>query len=206
MAMTKNKRFLISYKLLFALLGFSAVVTEVATIVERGVFNAANFFSFFTIEGNILLSLALILGAIAVASGKKSKKLDTFRGFTVTMMIIVGIGFAVLLSGLENVALTAVPWDNIVLHYIMPVVALIDFIVDPPKAKLAFKKGLLWLLFPLIYLFYSLIRGANVGWYPYPFLNPNVSSVSAIIVASLGILMLGIISVWLVTWLSRRKS
>ena len=28
-----------------------------------------------------------------------------------------------------------------------------------------------WTLFPLIYLIYSLIRGAIVQWYPYPFLN-----------------------------------
>lgn len=44
--MLQNKKFLISYKLFFALLGFSAIVTEIATAVERGTFNPANFFSF----------------------------------------------------------------------------------------------------------------------------------------------------------------
>ncbi len=29
-----------------------------------------------------------------------------------------------------------------------------------------------WTIFPLLYLAYTLIRGAIVGFYPYPFLNP----------------------------------
>jgi len=31
--------------------------------------------------------------------------------------------------------------------------------------------GLAWLLYPLAYLVYTLIRGAQVDWYPYPFLD-----------------------------------
>lgn len=48
-----------------ALLGFSAVVTEVATLHERGVFRANNFFSFFTIEGNLF---AVVVPAADVTS------------------------------------------------------------------------------------------------------------------------------------------
>jgi hypothetical protein len=32
-----------------------------------------------------------------------------------------------------------------------------------------------WLAFPLAYFAYSLIRGAAVGWYPYPFIDPRQS-------------------------------
>ena len=200
--MNRRTRFLITYKILFALLAFSALVTEVATIVDRGVFNAGNFFSFFTVESNMLITVALILSALTLAAGKKSRALDVFRGFTTTLMIIVGIGFAVLLSGLENVALTAVPWDNTVLHYILPVVAVLDYIIDRPTTQLGFARSLAWLLYPLAYLFYSLVRGAVVGWYPYPFLNPNHSSTQEITIASVGILVLGVLAVLVTTKLS----
>ena len=70
--MKTRTKALISYKLVFAFLGFAALVTEIATIVERGTFNSVNFFSFFTVQNNLIAVIALLLGAIALASGKKS--------------------------------------------------------------------------------------------------------------------------------------
>lgn len=34
------------------------------------------------------------------------------------------------------------------------------------------RHGLLWLSFPLLWIVYTIIRGAIVNLYPYPFLNP----------------------------------
>src|SRR5687767_167458 len=170
--MIKNKNVLIGYKLFFGLLGLSSIIIEIATIIERGRFNPVNFFSYFTIETNILVFITLLVSAIAVAMGKNGK-LDELRSAATVYILIVGIGFSVLLAGLECVVLTAVLWDNVVLHYIMPVAMLVDFLIDRPKRKVLFKKSLLWLLFPIIYVAYSLTRGALVGWYPYPFLNPE---------------------------------
>jgi hypothetical protein len=50
---------LVSVRLALAFLGFSAVVTEIATLVARGVFVPANFFSYFTIESNVLAVVLL---------------------------------------------------------------------------------------------------------------------------------------------------
>lgn len=202
--MLQNKKLLIGYKLFFALLGFSAIVTEIATIAERGRFNPANFFSFFTIESNILVFVVLLLSAVAVAMGKNGK-LDTLRGATTVYILIVGIGFSFLLAGLEDVALTAVPWDNTVLHYIMPIAMLVDFLIDRPKRKLAFKQSLYWLLFPIAYVAYSLTRGALVGWYPYPFLNPDINGYGAIAFTASCLLVLGLALVWGVCKLSGKR-
>lgn len=202
--MLQNKKLLIGYKLFFALLGFSAIVTEIATIAERGRFNPANFFSFFTIESNILVFVVLLLSAVAVAMGKNGK-LDTLRGATTVYILIVGIGFSFLLAGLEDVALTAVPWDNTVLHYIMPIAMLVDFLIDRPKRKLAFKQSLYWLLFPIAYVSYSLTRGALVGWYPYPFLNPDINGYGAIAFTASCLLVLGLALVWGVCKLSGKR-
>lgn len=68
--MKQDKKFLIGYKLFFSLLGFGAIITEIATTVERGNFSPTNFFSYFTIETNILVTLTLLLSAIAIAAGK----------------------------------------------------------------------------------------------------------------------------------------
>ncbi len=197
--MIKNKWLLVSYKLFFSLLGFSAIVTEIATTVERGVFNPAHFFSFFTIQVNLLVFVTFLLSALIVASGKQRRWLDILRAIITVYILVVGVGFAVLLSGLEGVALTAVPWDNTVLHYILPVAVLVDFIIDRPKQKINFKTGLFWIIYPLVYVAYSLTRGAIVGWYPYPFLNPEVNGYGGIAVTVAGLVVLGVLLIWFVT-------
>jgi hypothetical protein len=202
--MMQNKKLLVGYKLFFALLGFSAIVTEIATIAARGRFNPVNFFSFFTIEANLLVVVVLLLSAIAVAMGKNGK-LDALRGATVVYILIVGIGFSVLLAGIEDTTLTAVPWDNTVLHYIIPVAVLVDFVIDWPKRKLLFKASLPWLLFPILYVAYSLIRGALVGWYPYPFLDPDTKGYGAVAFTVLGLLALALGLTWVITKLSGKR-
>lgn len=187
-----KKAFLIFYKLFFALLGFSALVTEAVVLLERGTFNAINFFSFFTVQVNIIVFVTLLLSAVFVALNK-SKKLDALRTAVTVYIVIVGIGFSILLAGLEGVALTAVPWDNTVLHYIIPVAVVIDYLLDRPTTKLRFKKLLVWLLYPLAYITYTMIRGSIVGWYPYPFLNPANSTYMEIGIAVLGLFALGTI-------------
>lgn len=202
--MLKNRKFLISYKIFFALLGFSAVVTEIATLIERGIFNAVNFFSFFTIESNVLVFITLLLSAVAVAAGKNDR-LGGLRSAVTVYILVVGIGFSFLLAGLEDVALTAVPWDNAVLHYILPGAMLIDLLIDRPKNKLRFGRSLYWLLFPLVYLIYSLVRGALTHWYPYPFLNPNTNGYGSIAITAGCLLILGLALIWIVCKISGKR-
>jgi hypothetical protein len=194
-----KKNYLIGYKLFFGLLAFSAIITEIATLAERGVFNAANFFSFFTIESNILAVIALIAGAFFIFAGKKSLWLDYFRGAATFFMVVTGIVFAVLLAGIENATLTAVPWDNTVLHYLLPVAVAIDWLIDRPARRFTFRQALAWLIFPLVYVMYSLFRGPLVNWYPYPFLDPANGGYTQVLITSLGIALGGILIVYLIS-------
>ena len=96
---------------------------------------------------------------------------DIIRGTSVVCMALVGIVFTVLLRNLDMGHL--LPWVNTVTHYIMPVVVVLDWLYQPPLSKLAVKQISYWLIFPLLYLAYSVSRGAIVGFYAYPFLNPD---------------------------------
>ena len=202
--MTKHNRVQLSlFKLSVGLLGFSAIVTEIATLIERGVFNPANFFSFFTIQSNILVVISFLLSALYITSSKPPKWLHTFRAATTVYILIVGIGFALLLSGLDSIVFAAVPWDNIVLHYIIPVAAVIDLVIDKPNIPSSVRRNISWLIFPVIYSIYTFSRGSITGWYPYPFLDPSVSSTIEIMVAVGGIVALGMLLIFAVTKYSR---
>ena len=196
---------LIAYRIFFALLGLSAIVTEIAIIVERGRFVPANFFSFFTIESNLFAIFVLIISALALARGKQGRLVAMLRGASTLNMIIVGIVFSLLLSGLD-VELTAAPWDNIVLHYILPVVVALDWLIDTPKVRIIFRQTAVWIVFPVVYVVYSLIRGHFVGWYPYPFLDPNTHGYEGVAITS-GVLLLGTAGLaWVLAWSTRRKA
>lgn len=153
-----------------------------------------------------MVVVTLLLSALLLASGKKPRWLDILRSMTTVYILVVGVGFAILLAGLEGVALTAVPWDNTVLHYIIPVAVLLDFLLDRPNSKISLKTGLLWISFPLLYVAYSLIRGAAIGWYPYPFLNPENAGAGPVAVSVAGLTVLGIVFIWFVTWVSSRSA
>jgi len=184
--MVKNKKIIAGYRVLFGALGLSAVITEVTVLVHRGIFVPANFLSFFTIESNIVAAAVLLYGALVIMR-KGGRGYDMLRGAAVLYMAVTGIVFAVLLSELDANVLTAVPWDNTVLHYIMPLAMFGDWLLDPPKTRVPFKKALVWLVYPMAYLIYTLVRGRIVGWYPYPFLNAREHGYASIVLVSAGI-------------------
>lgn len=166
----------------FGVLGLSSVVIEILVLRSEGVFNPANFFSFFTIISNVFAGAYLIYFGL---SNDRSRRSHVIRGAATLYMLMTGVIFAVLLAGLENVRLTAVPWDNVVLHYIMPIVMVVDWLVAPPKNSFTTKAMLVWVAFPFLYVAYTLFRGSIVGWYPYPFLNPLLSSYAQVLITSL---------------------
>ena len=188
-------------RVLLALLGFSALVTEVATLVERGRFVPRNFFSYFTVEGNLLAVVVLLASAVAV---RRSRRLDLFRGATTVYLLTILLVFAGLLAGLGG-DLTAVPWDNTVLHYLMPVAVALDWVVEPPRWRLPWRSTLVWLTLPAAYVVYSLVRGAIVGWYPYPFLDPAHGGYGRVALVSVAIAALVVALGWVVSRVPLRR-
>lgn len=203
--MTRS-RSLIAFRMVVGLLGFSAVVTEIATLIERGRFNPGNFFSFFTVESNTLSVAVLFMSALALAAGRSDRTIAMLRGANTLNMIVVGVTFSLLLAGLKNTEFTAVPWDNIVLHYIAPVAVAIDWVLDIPRRAIPFKEAMIWLAFPVAYLVYSLIRGPVVDWYPYPFLDPGHHGYPGIAAISAMLLVMSTALAVALAWTTQRAA
>jgi hypothetical protein len=189
-------------RVLVALLGLSSVVLEVVTLVGRGTFVPANFLSFFTIQSNLLAAVTLLL----VVARPPAPWLSWLRGLATMCMVVTGLVFAVLLAGLPQDVLTAVPWDNTVLHQLVPLWFALDWALDPPAPAVPLRRALLWLLYPLAYVAYSLLRGPLVDWYPYPFLDPATGGYGAVAVTCVGIAVLGVVLVLVLTWWDARRA
>jgi hypothetical protein len=173
------------YRALFGSLGVAAIVTQLADLAGKGVLNPVNFFSYFTILSNTLAVVVLLTGA-TVWRDRRSPVWDMLRGAAVLYMTVTLIVFALLLSGTD--VDTAIPWVNAVVHQLLPVVMIVDWLIDPPANPLTIRQGLAWLIPPLIWIVYTMIRGPIAGWYPYPFLDPANGGYGSVAVTTLVIL------------------
>jgi len=195
------------YRLFFGGLAAAAVITQYLHGANHAPgFQPINFFSYFTIQSNILAALVLLVAGLAGLFGRQGSQLALLRGAATFYMTTTGIVYALLLSGLEVSLQTTIPWVNTVLHYIMPMAVLADWLVNRPARKVTFKEAALWLIFPAAYVAYSLVRGLVVNWYPYPFLNPAQNGYwhVALICACIAVALVGI--TWFLAWSTRWRT
>lgn len=86
-------------------------------------------------------------------------------------MVVLSLAFIFLL---ENQVSVRFSWISFVQHRLTPVVMIIEWIVNPPTRKLNFSDIPKWLIFPILYFVWAMIRGVFIdGWYPYRFLDPS---------------------------------
>jgi len=135
-------------------------------------FSPGNFFSFFTIQSNILAAMLLVAIAL-VPRRERTALFDALRGGVTLYIAITGIVFAVLLSGLQEDLDTHIAWVDFTVHKLIPIIVVADWLIDPPRHRLPARVAFAWLSYPGLWLAYTLIRGASADWYPYPFVDVN---------------------------------
>jgi hypothetical protein len=199
-----KKSGLITFRLLFGILDIFAITFQVIYLAQHNALNLVNFFSYFTILSNVLAAFVLIFSALYLFKKRKpSQSEELVRSAATLYMAVTGIVYATLLSG-QNLGLL-LPWVNDVLHRIMPIVVVADWLYRPTKATLTLKQFPRVLIFPVTFLTYSLIRGPIVNWYPYPFLNPSKAhGYSGVSLYCLGIVVLFFGLYWLLIYLGSK--
>ena len=180
----------------FAALVLAAVAFMIWTLMNEGVFNAFNFFTFFTILSNLFAAAIFFEGGRHQLAGARPVP-DLWRGAAVVYMAVTYIVFAVLLRDLQEELQTHVGWVDSVLHRVMPIAVMADWLIDPPRAAITFRRALVWLGFPLVWTAFTLIRGAIDGRYPYPFLDPANGGYGVVALYCIGIFGLFVVIAWL---------
>jgi hypothetical protein len=135
------------------------------------IFNLIKYLSFMTIWTNFIVAFTFTFQIILTESrlGKFFRK-PVIQGGVLLYIIVVALVYHLVLAsiwdpkGLEKVA------DEF-LHTIVPALYLLYWIFFTNKGYLKFSDSIKWLIYPLTYLFYSLIRGAMTGLYPYFFID-----------------------------------
>lgn len=133
-----------------------------------GVARAANAFAFFTIQSNLLVGAATLL--LALRPDRSSTSFAVLRVAGLVAITVTGIVFhAVLAQTLDLKSWDAV--GNELVHTVVPVMAVIGWLLVGPRSLISRRAVWLSLIFPVCWLAFTLIRGAIAHWYPYPFID-----------------------------------
>lgn len=177
----------------------------------------ANFFSFFTIESNVIAAVALAIGGIwglrTRDAAAEPRWLAVLLVCASTYMIVTGIVYNALLRGLPLPQGATVPWSNEVLHVVIPLIMLADVLFAPRRRRLGWSAVTIAALFPIVWVVYTLLRSHTVispvngegWWFPYPFLNWHRISPGEVTMYIIGIAVVIIGIAALVVWVGRRR-
>jgi len=125
--------------------------------------------SFFTIQSNLLSGL--VSGQLAARPDRdgpvwRAVRLAALFGITVT-----GIVYSTVLAEIHEPNGRAETFVNDLVHYVVPVMMIVGWVAFGPRPRIARVTVLRSLVFPVLWMTYTLFRGAIWKWYPYPFLD-----------------------------------
>lgn len=150
----------------------AAVAGQLQYLADHDLLRTVNFFSFFTIDSNLLACVTL-LGLEMSEVSPLGRIARLIRGGATLYMTMTGIIYAVLLAPIAADVSTQLDWVNLIVHVVAPLVMVVDWVTSPPDPAPTTRQALWWLSFPIAWLAYTFVRGSIVDWYPYPFLDPR---------------------------------
>ena len=181
------------YLTIITIAGWFALVSQLYLIIQNRMVSipetVIRYFSFFTILTNIIVALCVTVLLVKPKSkcGKFFYRPATVTAITV-YITIVGIIYNVILrflwqpQGLQKIT------DEL-LHTVIPFLFILLWIFYVSKSELKYKNALAWLIYPLLYVVYTAIRGEITGYYPYPFIDVGQLGYQRVLINSGGLII-----------------
>jgi len=161
-------------RLLAAGVGVVALVGDFVYVLGFSTFSSINYFSYFTQQSNMANVLVLAIAGVLLLRGRVEP--GWFAGvhaLVSTYVIVSGIVFGIIVAeSASHDYRIEVPWSSQLLHFWLPTFVLVDWVLGPDRPRVRWRVVSIVLVFPLIWGVFTIVRGAEVGWYPYFFLDP----------------------------------
>jgi hypothetical protein len=125
------------------------------------------YFGYFTILTNIMV--ALCFSALLFKRNSFFRK-PTVQTAVTAYIFLVALVYNTVLRGVVKPEGFSKVVDEL-LHVVMPILFILYWFIYTDKKSLQWKHIFPWLIYPFVYIIYTLLRGSFVHFYPYPFLN-----------------------------------
>jgi energy-converting hydrogenase Eha subunit C len=151
---------------------------------------------FYTTQSNLLCYVFFlwyfIYGIAKSDNNAPANPAPRIKGAITLSILVTGIIFVVL-PGPSYVGAASK-----ILHYVCPIMVLMDYLLFDVKGKYRRFEPFLWLVIPMAYVIFSQLRGAYGGnitgtesSYPYPFLDPTPAGAGSGMILYVGIMLAG---------------
>jgi hypothetical protein len=178
--------YLVAMKIM-RLIAVSAVIAGVV-LTAAGPATVTGLLPFFTIQSNVAYGA---FAAWAAFRGRIDR--PALKGAVTLYVVITGLVYHLVLT--NEASGFAMPQPdralpeaigNQLLHTVVPLLAVLDWLLFDERGRFRWRYALYWLAFPLGYLAFALLRGLVVGKYPYPFINVNELGYGGVSISSVG--------------------
>jgi hypothetical protein len=161
--------------------GLGLIVSVIWQVTDRTLnnnFRPFEYFAYFSIVTAIFAgALLLVVGVRALRNLEEGKRLEIARLSLTVAMVVVGVVYHALLSGVANdVRDGDYVWPvfpNEFIHTYAPILIVLEYLISQKAFNIRLRAALWVAVFPLVWLVFSVIRGSITNWWPYWFINPN---------------------------------
>ncbi|RKO72001.1 hypothetical protein D7322_07790 [Sphingobacterium puteale] len=184
--MILTKKSLVAF---IALLSWIAIIAQFLISMSNATISTGDlvvrFFSYFTILTNLMVAICCSSAVLFPQNviGRFFVKPAVVTAITLYILIVGLIYNTVLRYLWQPVGITRVVDE--MLHSIVPILVLIHWWCSLDKAALQWRSVFSWLLYPFLYLLYTLWHGAISGFYPYPFIDVSMLGMNQVLTNSL---------------------
>jgi hypothetical protein len=196
-----TRRVFAIFRVALALVVFVSVAYQIIDRVSNNVFAPGEYFAYFTIQSMLMCVVVLAVGGhLAWRTARDTRLFTVTRVSVLAYAVIACLVYNALLRDLPSTPGYVWPvWPNEVLHVWAPILLVLDWIFAPGRHVLRLRAAFWALLYPILWLAFTMIRGALTGWWPYPFLDPNgPNGILGVIIYVLGIAFV----IWLIAFLA----
>lgn len=205
------------YKGVYALLVAAALVMDFGFFEGRADWHILNYY---TVLSNIACMVFFAMAHFHIEKAARAGLRDyawqpRVEGAIVFCIAVTGVVYAILLAPADLAEGGFFTFENMILHYVGPLMVVSDWLLFGPKGSFRATDPLLWLCAPLAYFGYILVRSTfagNIGDtdspFPYDFIDPAVQGgwspmFIGVAVIAAAMLVLGYV-IYLTDWLMAR--
>lgn len=133
-------------------------------------------FRFYTMQTNLIVTIWFTLAILWRNKPNYLEKLNgALKGALTLYTTILFVIFAVLLQFFYPLPTGWTAFRNLVVHYIIPISFIIDWLFTEQKIKYKWNYIPYWIIYPLCYMIFAVIYSAITGSYIYYFFDINGS-------------------------------
>ncbi len=185
----------------------------VGILLQCGVFSGKPDFSvlnYYTLMSNILCAVYFLPSVFCTLRNNKKTLLPQVKGALVMCITVTGMVYHFMLAGKFEMQGTLLI-SNILLHYVVPLMTVLDWILFDSKGNYTRYSPFLWLIAPLAYFVYVVVRvagGALLGpygaKYPYYFMDIDALGFGTVMLINLVMVVFFLILGYIIVWIDHR--